>query len=229
MKTIKLEKYTEQNKLLGKEVQDLAEKFNDLNHQKIEFVDKMNLMNEIERLKKQNKNAKREYDDLTSRFDCEKRDHEETLVEMKTLRDNNENLNQQVQNLKALEDKYTLEIKKITEKLNHLQSEYNNCSEKLQKQIDETKKQSDLKDGAWAIIDESKKSESAQNKAEVTDDESQSISVSCQTEFSKKPNTIEALDGNSASQIEDTNNQIGHERRLSNFTMSYPPSKFYDS
>ena len=244
LKTIKLEKYTEQNKQLQRNVEDLTEQFENLHYQKTELEDKTNLMNQISILKdkiagfkKQSKNAKKEYDDLTSRYatlndekarlivdvDRERRDHEETLATMKTLRDKNENLNQEVENLKTSEDNYTRKIKKITKELNDLQAEYDNCSEELQKQTDETKKQLELKNGAWAEINDLKNSESAQNKPEVTKNESQSIDVSCQTEFSKKPNTIEALD-ESSGQIGDTDNQISHERRLSNFTTLYSRS-----
>ena len=244
-KTMKLHKYTEQNKQLQRNVDDLAVQFENLHHQKTELEDKRNLMNEISSLKdeiaefkKQSKKAKKQYDDLTIRnatlndeksrliadFDREKRDHEETLVAMRTFRDKNENLNKKIETMRVSEDNFNREIKKTTEKLSDLQAQYKDCSEKLQKQIDEANKQSELKDGAWAIIDDLKKSESAQKKPEVTENESQFIDVSCQTEFSKTPNTIEALDGNSESQVEDTKNEISHERRLSNFTTLYRSS-----
>ena len=206
---MKLEKYKKDNKKLESEIQDLAEQFENLNHQKKELVDEIDMMNEIsslkdsiERLKKQNKETLRKYNDLKSQCsDHERRVHAKALEREKTILINNDHLNKEAEeDLRTLEDNYTRKIKKITEKLKVLQIENENLCKKLKEQTDETKKQLDLKDAAWTIINDFKKS--AQNKPEVTEIESQSIDVSCQTELSKKPNTIEALDG---SRIEDTN------------------------
>ena len=193
LKAMKLEKYKEDNKKLESEIQDLAEKFENLKHQKKELVDETNMMNEIsslkdeiERLKKQNKETIRKNNELKSQcFDRERRVHAEALEREKTILINNDHLNGRVKDLSTLEDNYNGEIKRITEKLKAVEIENVNLSKKLNEQTVETK------------------------------NELQSNDVSCQTEFPETANTSEALERSSGTQIEDPNNRISHEERLS--------------